>query len=182
MATKTLLTAEEYLELPDTGPSELVRGEVVEMSPPSTRHGAVCANVTALLRQWAKQHKTGHVACNDAGVITERDPDTVRGADCQFISARRLPQGLPERGYPSIPPDLAVEVVSDSDRWAEVMNKVQEYLVAGVVEVWVVEPREEFVQVFRNDAGPVRYDGGDELKSDSVLPGFRCRVAEFFDL
>lgn len=180
MATKTLITADEYLHMPDRGPSELVRGEVKEMSPPNFRHGAVCRRVAMLLGQWADESGLGDVACNDAGIVTEHDPDTVRGADCQFISFARLPGGFPEEGYPPVPPDLAVEVVSPTDRWSDVIRKADEYLDAGVAEVWVVEPQGRFVEVHRAGARPVRYDGDDELVSPTILPGFSCRVSEFF--
>lgn len=181
MSTKTLLTADEYAGLVSEVPTELIRGEIVEMGTPGARHGYVCVNVAAILREWAKRRKAGFVLGNDSGVITERDPDTVRGADCQFIAAQRLPGGLPEKGYPSIPPDLAVEVVSESDRWSNIISKVNEYLDAGVREVWVVEPKDEFVEVFRPDQRPVRFSREAELTSEMVLPGFKCRVAELFE-
>jgi Uma2 family endonuclease len=180
MATKTLLTAEEYLQISDRGPSELVRGEVTEMSPPSYRHGVVCVNVGVVLKLWARANNAGSVAGNDAGVVTERNPDTVRGADVQFISRARLPEGYPEEGYPAVPPDLAVEVLSPNDRWAEVVLKVDEYLAAGVLEVWLVDPQNEFVEVRRSDRSPVRFECDELLISEAVLPGFQCLVREFF--
>jgi Uma2 family endonuclease len=180
MATKTLLTAEEYRRIPDRGPSELVRGEVIEMSPPSYRHGVVCVNVSVALKLWARSRNAGSVAGNDAGVMTERNPDTVRGADVQFISRARLPGGYPDEGYPAVPPDLAVEVISPSDRWTEVVQKVDEYLEAGVLEVWLVEPQNEFVEVYRADQPPVRFEGDELLTSEKVLPGFQCVVRDFF--
>jgi Uma2 family endonuclease len=180
MPTKTLITAEQYLNLPDSAPRELIRGEVVEMSPPSFLHGAVCRRVAMILGQWADASGTGEVVCNDAGVVTERDPDTVRGADCQFIRYARLPDGYPVEGYPAVPPDLVVEVVSVSDRWSDVIRKVDEYLDAGVAEVWVVEPQERFVEVHRPNRRPARYESADDLASEAILPGFRCQVAAFF--
>jgi Uma2 family endonuclease len=180
MATKTLINAEQYLLLDDTGPTELVRGEVISMSPPSFLHGGVCRRVAMLLGQWADASGLGEVACNDAGVITERDPDTVRGADCQYLSYARIPGGYPEHGYPSVPPDLVVEVISEGDRWPDVKRKVAEYLDAGVAEVWLVEPMARFVEVCSSDKPAVRLEQDAELTSEAILPGFRCRVSEFF--
>lgn len=180
MATKTLLTAEEYLQISDQGPSELVRGEVKEMSPPSYKHGVVCMNVGLAIKLWARANNAGSVACNDSGVVTERNPDTVRGADVQFTSRSRLPGGYPDEGYPIIPPDLAVEVISPSDRWTEVVQKVDEYLEAGVLEVWLVDPQNEFVEARRAGQPPVRFESNDRLTSESVLPGFNCQVRDFF--
>ena len=83
--TETLLTAEEYARLPDNGrPTELVRGRVIEMNPPAPRHGQVCFRVGRIVAEFAEAHGIGQIICNDSGVITERDPDTVRGADVVF--------------------------------------------------------------------------------------------------
>ena len=80
MATATLMTAEQYARMDDRGvPCELVRGEVFEMNQPTARHGQVCGNVCFALRRYCEEHDAGHVLSNDAGILTERDPDTVRG-------------------------------------------------------------------------------------------------------
>lgn len=179
MSVKMLMTAEEFLLTDGEGPRELIRGEVVQMTPPGTRHGYICANVVLILGTWVRQSRSGYVIGNDAGVVTERDPDTVRGPDCQFISAKRLPGGIPARGYAGVPPDLAVEVLSPGNRWTEISTKIDEYLASGVLEVWIVDPENESIQSFRGDRGPVRLAGDKELTSD-VLPGFRSVVQKFF--
>src|SRR5579859_3202372 len=82
-----LLTAEEYVELPDRGvPTELVRGRVVEMNVPAPRHGQICCKVARIVGNYADEHHLGHVVTNDSGVRTEQDPDTMRGADVAFNS------------------------------------------------------------------------------------------------
>jgi Uma2 family endonuclease len=179
MTVKTLTTAEEFLELATSSSTELVRGEVVEMGSPGARHGFVCVRVAVILSRWADHLRAGYVLGNDSGIVTERDPDTVRGADCQFVSADRLPQGLPARGYPHVPPDLAVEVIPENDLWPEITAKVAEYLRAGVQEVWIVAPETEGVQVYRADRHPARFDRASELASE-VLPGFQSPVSAFF--
>src|ERR671927_217932 len=93
-AVEPLLTAEQYARLPDTGvPTELVRGKVVEMNVPTPRHGQICSKVDRLVGNFADEHRLGHVVVNDSGVVTERDPDTVRGADAAFYSYARVPPG-----------------------------------------------------------------------------------------
>ncbi|MSR56731.1 MAG: Uma2 family endonuclease [Planctomycetaceae bacterium] len=179
MPVKTLITAEEFLDLAGDGIRELIRGEIVEMSPPSARHGWICGRIAVIISRWADPIRAGFFLGNDSGIVTERDPDTVRGPDCQFISRKRLPEGLPKDGYLSVPPELAVEVLSPSNRWAEMMKKIDEYLATGVLEVWIVDPEDESIEVFRNDRGPVRFGRDSQLTSD-VLPGFNCRVTEFF--
>src|SRR5262249_54756044 len=95
MATaEALLTAEEYLLLPDDGqPSELVRGRLVTMNMPAPRRGQICAKIARFLGNFADQHDAGHVLTNDSGVVTERDPDTVRGAAVAFYGYDQVPRG-----------------------------------------------------------------------------------------
>jgi Uma2 family endonuclease len=88
MATaEALLTAEEFGRRPDPGfPEELVQGKIVTTPPPKPRHGQVCKMVIRILDRYADEYDLGHVLSNDSAVITERDPDTVRGADISFYS------------------------------------------------------------------------------------------------
>src|SRR5688572_20567051 len=100
-----LLTLQEYSKLPELDyPNELVRGRIVRMTPPQSRHGQVCATATVLLSNFARKHKLGHVLSNDSGVITERDPDTLRGADVAYYSFDRVPKGPLSEGYIEVPP------------------------------------------------------------------------------
>lgn len=119
------------------------------------------------------------MAGNDSGIVTARDPDSVRAPDCQFVTASRLPTEMP-LAFLEVAPDLAVEVLSPDDRWSEVIAKVSEYLSCGVREVWVVDPDQRELQVFRPDQRPVTLSADAEITSESILPGFRCRVADFF--
>src|SRR5258708_37197012 len=124
-----LMTAEEFARRPDPGhPEELVRGRVVPVPVPDRRHGQICSKVCRLLGNFAEEHDLGHVLNNDSGVITARQPDTVRGADVAFYSYNRLPKGPLPVLYPEVAPDLVVEVRSPGDRWPEALAKVAEYL------------------------------------------------------
>ena len=183
MATaEALMTAEEFGQRPDPGhPEELVRGRLVEMTPPDRRHGYVCSNVAGLLRDHVREHGLGRVMSNDSGVITERDPDTVRGADVAFYSYARLPRGPLPKGYGPEIPELIVEVRSPSDRWRVVLDKVSEYLKAGVVVVVVLDPEPEVAHVFGADEAPRVLASGDELTLPGVLEGFRVPVGRIFE-
>src|SRR5438067_2029346 len=113
-----LLTAEEFLLLPDEGvPKELVRGRVIPLAVSTPRHGQVCGEVVYLLHRFLDDHPLGHAVCNDSGVVTQRDPDTVRGADVAFYSYRHFPPGPLPSGYLSVMPELIFEVRSGPDRW-----------------------------------------------------------------
>ena len=140
VTTPALLTAEEFAQRPDPGyPEELVRGRIVPMPMPKPRHGEICNRVGRILGDYGEDRDLGRVLSNDTGVITERGPDTVRGADISFYSFARVPKGpLPDR-YLDTPPDLVVEVLSPSDRWPKVLAKVAEYLDAGTTVVLVLD-------------------------------------------
>lgn len=96
-----LLTVDEYSRLPDDGrKTELVRGRIVEVPPTYPYHGYVCGNVFRYVDQFVRERALGRVITNDTGVITERDPDTLRGADVAYYSYERLPRGpLPRDTY-----------------------------------------------------------------------------------
>jgi Uma2 family endonuclease len=180
--TETLLTAEEYERLPDNGvPTELVRGRIVTLNIPAPRHGQICAKLVRLVGNYVEAHDLGHTVTNDAAVVTERGPDTVRGADVAFYSFERVPPGPFPRGYLSVVPELVFEVRSPTDRWAKVLAKVSEYLDAGVSVVCVLDQISETVQVYRNDELTQRFQGDDELTLPDVLGDFRAAVRRFFE-
>ena len=182
MQTKALLTAVEFLQTgPETDHCELVRGEVVPMPPPAKGHGAVCANVVYRLTAYTKQIGHGSTMCNDTGIMTQHDPDTVRGADVMlFLHPSWEGQSIPE-GYSDEPADLVVEVRSPSQSWTDVVKKVGEYLAIGCRLVWVIDPHRKRVTVFSPEQEPATFAPENDLDGGGVLPGFRCRVSELLD-
>jgi len=183
MATVALLTAEEYAELPEelTLHTELVRGVIVPVSPPRFRHGEVCSNVAGALRDYVRPRKLGRVITNDSGVVTERDPDTVRGPDVAYFSFARLPRELEIKLYPPISPDIAVEVRSPGDSWSFLHRKAAEYLAAGTTVVAVVDDRAKTVSLFYEDKPVVTLSESDELTLPEVLGDFRVPVSQLLE-
>jgi Uma2 family endonuclease len=158
---------------------ELDSGEVVEMPPPGKLHGFVCGNVAGILRNFAIQRRKGYVCTNDAGVIVERDPDTVRGPDVTFYEDAQTIENM-DRQYADRPPVLAVEVLSPDDRVNRVIRRITQMLHAGVGVVWLVDPEGRDVSVNRPGQDPILVREEQELSGDPALPDFRCRVADFF--
>ncbi|MBX6312093.1 MAG: Uma2 family endonuclease [Isosphaeraceae bacterium] len=137
-----MLTAEEFGRRPDPGyPEELVRGRIVAMPSPKPRHGEVCGRqVVYLLRRFLEDNDLGRMLSNDAGIITERDPDTVRGAEVAFYSYARLSKGpWPDR-YPDVAPELVVEVRSPNDRWRDLYTKITGTSRPGSWSSWCSTP------------------------------------------
>jgi Uma2 family endonuclease len=187
MATATqpqtkLMTAKEFMAA-DLGEAtfEQVRGEMIELPPAIPEHGRVCVNTCFTLESYGRQSGLGDTLSNDTGVQTERDPDTVRGADVCFYSHARWPVSKVGCDLIPVPPDLAVEVVSPGDRRGEILEKVLEYLRAGVLMVCVIYPRRRQVAVYRGDDDePIFFREGDILEGFPEFPGFRCPVADLF--
>ena len=179
-ATPTgLITAEQFAEMNLDGPYELVNGEIVEMTRPDQSHGNVCFEIAKAIDAWACTRKSGRVTTNDGGILTERDPDTLRGADVAFFQISQLPGGKVPRGQTSIIPALCVEVLSPSNRWTEMRRKIEEYLAVGVREVWIVDPEARTVETFRSDAPSALLHESQSLTS-LELPEFSVHVGELF--
>ncbi len=181
-ATKTLYTAEEFLELdlPD-GLHELVKGEVIEEPMPMPEHGRLCLNSGFLFESFGRRTGLGYALSNDSAVLTERGPDTVRGADVCFYRNERWPREKVGNGLIPVPPDVVVEVVSPSNRPGEMRKKVNEYLDIGVAMVWAVYPQKRLVVIHRPDEDfPALFREGEAIEGLAELPGFRCDVSEFF--
>jgi Uma2 family endonuclease len=175
------LTVEQYLQVDHSGqPTELVRGEIVMMPPPGTRHGRICVRLARLLDAFVEQHDLGHVIGNDAGVVTTREPDSVRGPDLSFYSYARLPRGEPPEGYASQPPDMVFEVRSPTDRWPDLLAKVAEFLRAGVTAVCVVDPESETVNLYHASQPTLTFSRSDDLRLPPPLDGFVFKVARLF--
>jgi Uma2 family endonuclease len=176
------MTAEQFGRRPDPGyPEELVRGRVVAMSVPDRRHGYVCGKAVLIFGGFVDTREIGRVMCNDSGVITERDPDTVRGADIAYYSYSRLPKGTLPTGYGPEVPELVVEVRSATDRWREILDKVSEYLNAGVLVVVVLDTGPQVAQIFSADDPPRTLTSEDELVVPGILDDFRVRVGRLLE-
>jgi Uma2 family endonuclease len=182
-AASQTMTAEELLRLPAGMGAryELIAGELKTMSPAGSRHGQIALQLGALLQLFVRKQGLGKTVGAETGFILRHNPDTVRAPDVAFIARERVPAaGLPQGYFPGAP-DLAVEVVSPSDAATEVQQKVDDYLVAGTQQVWVVYPDQQKVVVF-SATGEGRYlSAADVLDGGALLPGFTCPVGELFE-
>ena len=181
LAPPKLLTAEEYLQLPDDGRrTELRRGVVVTMTPPGFRHGEVCSRINRLIGNYVEDHRLGRTLTNDSGIITQRDPDTVRGADVSFYSYQRVPKDQSPIGYAGASPEIVFEVVSPTNTRRSIFEKVAEYLNVGVNVVCVIDPQHQSVNLHFPDLPVEKLQGDDEL-TFAELPGFSLVVRRIFE-
>jgi Uma2 family endonuclease len=164
MTTGAKMTADELLRMPDDGfRYELVRGELVKMPPAGEEHGDLAMRVGAPLWQYVETNKLGRVYAAETGFWLASNPDTVRAPDVSFVSQQRIGGVRPIRGYRAGPPDLAVEVISPSDTYTEVEDKVHDWLDAGTSMIIVVNPKRETVTVYRSRTDIVILTKDEEL-------------------
>lgn len=175
------MTAEELETLPSGRERyELVRGELITMTPAGFDHGAIVVNVTLALGQHVRANELGIVLGSETGFRLASDPDTIRAPDVAFVRRDRLPASGRPAGYWAGAPDLAVEVLSPSDTVFEVEDKVANWLTAGAASVWVVNPKSRTVTVHREGVEPRRLSERDTLDGEEVVQGFTLPVTEVF--
>jgi Uma2 family endonuclease len=177
---KKLMTADEFwdfVHLPENENRdfELIRGEVVEMSRPTHPHGRVCFRVGMMIELYAERVGKGYVVTNDSGVVLVVGPDVA----C-FTSVNAFDDMNPK--WADVPPLLVAEVRSPHDRPNTLIAKIGDYLRNGVRIVWLVDYEERTVAVFRPNMTPEVVSETQELTGGDELPGFSCRVADFFRL
>ena len=171
------MTAEELMQLEGPNHHELIKGELLTMPPPKSEHGRVAANLTILLGYYVKANRLGNVYTK-TGYKLETNPDTVLGPDVSFVSRKRVDE-VPDRYYLGAP-DVAIEVLSPSDRRSRVEWKTNLWISLGAKSVWVVNPKHRTVEVVRSDGIRSLLRESDELVDDTV-PGFRVAVSEIFN-
>ena len=178
-AAGTLLTADDLLALPEDGVQyELVEGELISMSPSGSPAAIIALNVGAEVRAFVKPRKLGVCGGADWGFRLSSDPDTVRSPDCSFVRADRISAAGIAPGFFPGAPDLALEVLSPSNRMRAILEKVEDYLAAGTRLVWVLDPDKRVAHIFRPDRAPVRVGEHGSLSGEDVLPDFTLALSE----
>jgi Uma2 family endonuclease len=188
-AAPKLMTTDELLALPDDGVERwLIRGELREkrgedVTRRNRFHSRLTTRVARFLDEWAdlQPPPRGWVLSGEAGVRLRRDPDTTVGVDVVYVSAEVLTRQTDETTVIDGVPVLAVEILSPSDTWEAVNEKVDDYLAAGVALVWVIDPHRRTVTVYRPGAEPELVNVRQELSAEPHLPGFRVPASRLFE-
>ena len=179
-AHRAPLTASEFALLPDDScRHELEAGWVISEPFPSLRHDEVRKKLEQILDTVVARQRLGAVF-GHVGFVLARDPDTVRGPDLSFVTRARL-AGVEQSHFFEGAPDLAVEILSPSNRPHQMQAKVEDYLAAGCRLVWVVDPLRRTVTTYRALLAPQVFLVDDELDGGDVLPGLRIEVGSIFE-
>lgn len=174
-------TADEFLALPNDGTHrELVDGEIIEMTPAGLEHGVIAARLTVRLGAHVYAQKLGELVVAEGSFRLSTGPDTVRVPDLSFIRRERIEESGLTPGFMNGAPDLAVEVISPTDRYSDVWRKVAEYLEAGTSMVLLVDPPNRKVWVQRAGHAPVEVDESGTVDGADVVPGWTLKVRDLF--
>ena len=178
--TKRLRTETDLANLPeDSYRHELVAGVIVAEPLPRHRHDRTRRRLERLLEAFVDGEGLGEVF-GEAGYVLARDPDTVRGPDLSFVTRLRL-RDFDDARFFSGAPDLAVEILSPSNRRGEMHAKVADYLAAGARLVWVVDAERKTVTTYTALLTPVRIESPAILDGGDVLPGLAIPLEAIFE-
>jgi Uma2 family endonuclease len=163
---------------------EVIDGEIVAI-PDMGVYSAETANlIRDELTIYARATKSGRPRQEMLFPIpSPSDPNRQRRPDVAFVSNERWPDHLaiPLEGNPApVVPDLAVEVISPSDNAEDLLDKLHEYLRAGVRLVWLVWPRDRSVHAYSGPKSVRIFTIEDTLDAGELLPGFAVPMASLF--
>jgi Uma2 family endonuclease len=175
------MTLQEFLDHPwGDVQAELVGGEVRIMNFPAAAHAWMVRAIYDAVSAHGRERRLGQCFPANTGYALPHRADTARGPDVSFVRAGRITLPLPRRGIFEFAPDLAVEVLSEDDRYTEVREKLADYFAAGTALAWVVDSRRRVVEVHEPGREVRVVAEGETLDGAPVLPDFRLPVAEIF--
>lgn len=177
------ITAAEFLDRDECKSFELVDGELLGKTI-GGESSHIAALLIAYLGQVVLKDDLGHVFGSDCGFqcfgSTTGDENRVRRPDVSFVAKGRLDQSQYQAGFISVVPDLAVEVVSPNDKASELNSKLEEYLQAGVQQVWILQPTTKTIDIHASDGSVRRLHSDETLTAEPMIPGFECPVSNLF--
>ena len=178
MSIKGPATLQDLLNTPRDGRKyELVDGEIL-VSPAGMRHSEVGGAIFGLIWEFLQGNPIGKVYTSDVGIAFPNG--NVRSPDVTYVSLAKLPGGVSPETFGEVIPDLAVEVLSQSDSLRELGRKIGEFLDNGVPLVWLVDPARQTVTVYRSLTETQQLDVDDTITAEPILPGFSVPVRRFF--
>ena len=177
MSSATLLTVEQFEQLPqkDGVRYELKDGELIEMANAKFGHEVAKSRIIQPVVAYALQHRIGRVYAETSFALT---PSRVCIPDVAFLSNEAAAKADPDHIFRGAP-ELAIEVVSESESALDLRQKIQEYLDAGSQAVWAVYPNLRMIAVY-DHSGVKELRGNQVLEAPDVLPGFQTPVDQFF--
>jgi Uma2 family endonuclease len=167
-----------WLDGPNKRMFELIDGTLVEKAV-GVREAILAGFLIHRLAEYCEELDTGVVVGADGPYRLRLG--LIRYPDVSYISWNRMPGGVvPNDPISQIIPDLAAEVLSESNTPAEIERKLDNYFEAGVRVAWVIDPKTQSAVVYtsRTRSKEIEIDG--ELTAPKVLPSFRLPMRDLF--
>lgn len=175
---KISITDEIEEEMLNSNRYEIVYGEIRERTMPNPQHGRIQAKIAIKLGIYLEQTNLGVVYTE---TLFEFAKNLNRIPDVAFIAFENFPSEGEEKGSRwHIPPDLAIEVISPTDIYEDVQEKIIEYFTFGVKQVWIVSPESKTLTIYHSLKKTTIYSKEDELICEDILPNFRLQLSEIF--
>jgi Uma2 family endonuclease len=143
MATKAQITAEQYLHMTFEHDAEYVRGEIVERAMPDRLHSTIQFLILMAIGRLIQTHPLFPYP----ELRLRLEPRLFRIPDISVFGGQ-----APQENVPSTPPLIAIEILSKDERYHVLMQKLEEYRVWGVPNIWVVDPLAKRLSVY-NEMG-----------------------------
>jgi Uma2 family endonuclease len=180
VAEATAAPRDEVAELDVPKGFELLDGNLVELKM-GTQSSYIAGQLHGRVDQHVKAAHLGWALPSDVTYQCFPDrPLHLRRPDVSFVRFGRYPGEVLPAGNTRFAPDWLAEVVSPNDLYSDVEEKVIEFLDAGTLLIWIVDPPTQSVRVVRRDGSSALLRRDDMLDGENVLPGFHCRVADLF--
>lgn len=171
LAEKQIFTYNDIECLPE-GNYEIIEGERYDMTPTSFEHGDMEIRLGEFLRRHVKDK--GYVAVGEVGILISKKPLKIRGADIVYISKEKSPER--PKGILEIPPDLIIEIISESNTAWEITDKVKDYLLIGVEKIILIEPKTKTASIYQKGKKEATlYDYADKI---TILEGLALRLKD----
>ncbi|NOT62586.1 MAG: Uma2 family endonuclease [Acidobacteria bacterium] len=176
VATLEVMEAPTEVTLDSERSYEFVDGQWEVKEMPSAQHSGVCGRIFAKLVLYLVANPIGRLYPEASFQIGSRE----RVPDLAFLAVARIPlEGEPKTKW-FIVPDIAIEVISPTDLVYKVREKLNDYLDAGVKQVWQVTPEDQTITIYRSHTNIIAFPDDSELVCEDLLPGFRCRLSDIF--
>ncbi|MFZ3088987.1 MAG: Uma2 family endonuclease [Nitrospirota bacterium] len=171
LAEKQVFTYDDITSLPE-GNYEIIDGERHDMTPTGFEHGSLEAGLGEFLKKHLKDK--GYVAVGEIGVLIKRKPFRLRAADVVYISKEKSPER--PKGILEIPPDLIIEIISESNTAWEITDKVKDYLSIGVERIILIDPLTQTVSLYqKGKKEAIIYNFEEEV---ALLEGLSVKMKE----
>ena len=182
LQTKTQLTLEEFLTLPEGEGDityEFIDEQAVPKMSPKKFHSRLTRSLIKLLEQWGDER--GEIGVEWAVRLTRLGRDWVPVPDLLYVSYQRLSPDWNEDEACPVVPELVIEIISPEQTFGQLAAKARDYLDAKLLRVWVVDSKARSITVFYPDAPPQTYMG-DTILKDPLFDGLEFTASQLFQM